>query len=107
MKNGTGTIPQIAGRRSKRSVGSGRFTSPTNRGRIKSKGEESPTDLVIAEQMKAENEAKVSQQEERSFVRALESYGPESQSLVRSHILPVYGSTRRRNPSHITDRWKR
>ena len=94
-------------RRSKRSVGSGRnsiLSSPTANGRAE---HESLDDEVIVEKIKAENKARADQQEIRTLIRALESYGSGSHSLVRSHILPVYGSTRRRSLKHINDRWKR
>ena len=111
-KNGTrnGTTTAFGARRSQRSAGSGRnsiLPSASNNSRLKPIHDEELEDTVVAKKMKSENKAKADQQEERSLIRALNSYGPESHSLVRSHILPVYGSTRRRSFKHISDRWKR
>ena len=109
-KNGTTANIATPTRRSQRSVGSVRnsilTTATASRGAKSSKDDELD-DRVTVEQMKSENKTRADQQEERNLVRALESYGPESYSLVRSHILPVYGSTRRRSLKHISDRWKR
>jgi hypothetical protein len=109
-KNGTTAKITSPTRRSQRSVGSVRnsiLTTATASRRVKSIKDDGLDDPVIVEQMKSENKARTDLQEERTLVRALESYGQESHSLVRSHILPVYGSTRRRSLKHISDRWKR
>jgi hypothetical protein len=102
-KNGTTAKVATPTRRSQRSVGS---SATASRGAKSSKDDELD-DRVTMEQIKFENKAKAYQQEDRNLVRALESYGPESYSLVRSHILPVHGSTRRRSLKYISDRWKR
>ncbi len=97
-------------RRSKRSVGSFRnsiITSATATSRAKPTRYQSLDDEEMVEKMIVENKERADQQEIRSLIRALESYGSSSHSLVQSHILPVYGSTRRRSLKHINDRWKR
>ena len=104
-----GETPKAFSRRSKRSVGSARksiLTSATTNRRVEPTCDESLDDKARLEKMKSENKSRADQQEVRTLVRALESYGPGSHSLVRSHILPVYGSTRRRSLKHIHDRWK-
>ena len=107
--NGT-TSPKISSHRSKRSIGSVRnsiFKTPTSNRRVERTCDESPDAKNMAEKMKSENKARADEQEIRTLVRALESYGPQSYSMVRSHLLPVFGSTRRRSLKHIHDGWKR
>ena len=112
-KNGTrnGIAVQNASRRSQRSVGSARNsirngTFPGSKTKM-SDAEDALNHTAMVSRLKSESKAKTDRQEERTLLRALESYGPGSHSLVRSHLLPVYGSTRRRSLKHIDDRWKR
>ena len=100
-----------ATRRSQRSLGSVRkainMSSPTSRAK-KSSGD-NDNDLnesLIAEQIKLENKKNTNQQEDRTLVRALESYG-QNYNLLQSKVLPVYGSTRKRSTKQICDRWQR
>ena len=43
--------------------------------------------------------------EDRTLLRALDSYGQDC-TFIRSNIIPVYGSTRKRNANQIRTRWQ-
>jgi len=96
-----------ATRRSQRSLGSVRkainMLSPT-RVKNSNNGDDLDED-VIAEQLKLERKTNIAQQEDRTLIRALESYGQNYKLLKK--VLPVYGSTRKRSAKLICDRWQR
>jgi monoamine oxidase len=52
----------------------------------------------------AKEKAKLDKLEDRMLLRALDSYGGDC-SFVRSKVLPVYGSTRKRTIFQIQNRW--
>lgn len=110
-KNGTMNVnaAKSSARWSQRSVGSVRKTilvNPSRGSRAKASVEDILDEFEREHVLRSESKARADKQEERTLLRALESYGSESHSLVLSHILPVYGSTRRRSSKHISDRWK-
>ena len=108
-KNGDfhASTPKVSSRRSKRSVGSV-FNSPTSNSKAKpSPSNSSHDERKFSKAIKTHEKTVADEQEVRALFRAVESYGPGSHSLVRSHILPVYGSTRRRTLKHIQDQWER
>mmetsp|Transcript_17499 Transcript_17499/g.35934 ORF Transcript_17499/g.35934 Transcript_17499/m.35934 type:complete len:391 (+) Transcript_17499:1-1173(+) len=106
-------IAAAATRRSQRSLGSVRksiqsMASPGNRWKNKSDdGDALLDEHGRAEKLKSERKKRADQQEDRTLLRALESYGRNCHSLLRSHILPVYGSTRKRSAKQISEKWRR
>jgi hypothetical protein len=100
-----------ATRRSQRSLGSVRkainMSSPTSRTKNSSRDNDDDFDeSAIAQQLKLKNKKNIDQQEDRALVRALLSYGQNS-NLLQTKVLPVYGSTRKRSTKQICDRWQR
>eukprot|EP00536_Pseudo-nitzschia_multiseries_P000396 jgi/Psemu1/249469/estExt_Genewise1Plus.C_50128 len=108
----TPEIPKAATRRSQRSLGSVRKSiqnMATSKSRSKKRTDDDHSLLdehKLAEKLKSEKKKKVDQQEDRTLLRALESYGGDCYSLLQSHVLPVFGSTRKRSAKQIIEKWR-
>ena len=106
-------VTSAATRRSQRSLGSLRksiqsVASPGSRWKNKNDdGDALLDEHGRAEKLKSERKKRADQQEDRTLLRALESYGRDCHSFLRSHILPVYGSTRKRSAKQISEKWRR
>jgi len=105
-------IPSAAIRRSQRSLGSVRNSIQTVGSRsIRSSQRTEHFDSLLderkrAEKFKLERKKRIDKQEDRTLHRALESYGGGCYSLLQSHILPVYGSSRKRSAKQIIEKWR-
>lgn len=65
---------------------------------------ESPNNLTVNE-IAFEKKRLINELEDRTLLRSLESYGRDC-ALLRSQIVPVYGSSRKRSADQIRSRWQ-
>lgn len=65
----------------------------------------SSTDERTEDEIAQEKKRTIDELEDRTLMRSLESYGRDCK-LLRSHIVPVYGATRKRTADQIRSRWQ-
>jgi hypothetical protein len=95
--------PESGTRRSQRSLLA--FTKPNST--VKSFGMDSGDAANNGAELEGDLEAKtrINLLEDRTLIRALDSYGRDT-GFLRSKVLPVFGSTRKRSTEQIRARWK-
>mmetsp|Transcript_7891 Transcript_7891/g.12516 ORF Transcript_7891/g.12516 Transcript_7891/m.12516 type:complete len:187 (-) Transcript_7891:112-672(-) len=90
-------------RRSQRSLGSAKKSLATVVGQ--DVNEDPVHETILSAQRELEMKARMNEMEDRSLVRALDSYGRDC-DFIRSKVIPVYGSTRKRSANQIRARWQ-
>jgi hypothetical protein len=99
----TKNTPESATRRSQRSIASAKRPLA---GLSTQYADDDATDgAVQSERRKLGLQERKDQLEDRILLRSLESYGRDC-AFIRSNIVPVYGSTRKRSANQIRNRWQ-
>jgi hypothetical protein len=93
-------IPDSATRRSQRTTSSGKMTSSPG---LPYENDEARSETIAV--LSKLNKSRTDQLEDRCLARAYESYG-NNYTLVRSKVVPVHGSSRRRSVNQIHHRWQ-
>jgi hypothetical protein len=97
-KDRTKVTPESGTRRNKRSL------APLNKASTALSFTSSPQAGSVP-QIIVDDSKKMNQMEDRTLIRALDSYGRDC-SFIRSKVLPIYGFPRKRSVLQIRNRWK-
>jgi hypothetical protein len=97
----TKNTPESATRRSQRSIASAKRPLAG----LSNQDADGDAGAVRSEQRKLGFQERKDQLEDRILLRSLESYGRDC-AFIRSNVVPVYGSTRKRSANQIRNRWQ-